>query len=417
MSNLVVHHPTGRLFAAIPLPASKSICNRALVLQQVLGNLQIGNLSDADDSRIMKEALAISSGTVDVKNAGTCMRFLAAYYASVPGTDITLHGTERMHRRPVAALVDALRQLGADIDYIDQPGFPPLRIRGKKLAGGVVSIDGSVSSQFTSGIMLAAPLFTNGLVIRTGRETVSKPYIVMTARLMQQCGVQVSMHDDIVIRPYVFHGDAATQQVNIESDWSAAGYWYSMLALANEGRVELAGLGRDSLQGDAVVAGLMEGLGVHTAFEQQGAVLTRQAGYELSLAERVFPMADHPDLVPALAVLMCAWNIGCRFVKVGHLAAKESNRLAVLASELGKCGFDVTHRESELVIRPVDLRHASAPPGGIDTHDDHRMAMAFAPLALLFGSIRINDPSVVEKSYPGFWVDLKRAGFLLDENG
>lgn len=406
MSNLRITHPTKHLTGNITLPASKSICNRLLVLQKVLGlNTQIQNISTADDSVIMQYALQQNTGTVDVKNAGTCMRFLTAYYATTPNVDVILHGSERMHNRPIGALVDALTTLGADIDYIDKIGFAPLRIKGKKLHGGVVTVDASVSSQFVSALMLVAPGFKNGLSIRLGKNTVSKPYITLTADLLKQFGVDITVQDDVVIKPY--------QTLNIpytffiEPDWSAAAFWYQLLALAKDGNITLNKLTPNSAQGDAIIAGYMERFVISTQYNTQGAVLTKNNNH---LEKAYYDMLNYPDMVPAMAVLMCALNIPCTFINVAHLEAKESKRLTALCTELGKCGFDITHNGSELHINSIG-RENLIKPTSFNTYNDHRMAMALAPLALLFDEVVINDSEVVEKSYPHFWDDLRMVGF------
>jgi len=307
MSNLRITHPTKHLTGNITLPASKSICNRLLVLQKVLGlNTQMQNISTADDSVIMQYALQQNTGTVDVKNAGTCMRFLTAYYATTPTVDVILHGSERMHNRPIGALIDALTTLGADIDYIDKIGFAPLRIKGKKLHGGVVTVDSSLSSQFVSALMLVAPGFKNGLSIRLGKNTVSKPYITLTADLLKQFGVDITVQDDVVIKPY------QTQNIPdtffIEPDWSAAAFWYQLLALAKDGNITLNKLTPNSAQGDAIIADYMERFGISTQFNKQGAVLSKNNNY---LEKAYYDMLNYPDMLPAMAVLMCALNIPC----------------------------------------------------------------------------------------------------------
>ena len=406
MSNLRITHPTKHLTGNITLPASKSICNRLLVMQKVLGlNTQIQNISTADDSIIMQYALQQNTGTVDVKNAGTCMRFLTAYYATTPNVDVILHGSERMHNRPIGALVDALTTLGADIDYIDKIGFAPLRIKGKKLHGGVVTVDASVSSQFVSALMLVAPGFKNGLSIRLGKNTVSKPYITLTADLLKQFGVDITVQDDVVIKPY------QTQNIPdtffIEPDWSAAAFWYQLLALAKDGNITLNKLTPNSAQGDAIIADYMERFGISTQFNKQGAVLSKNNNY---LEKAYYDMLNYPDMLPAMAVLMCALNIPCTFINVAHLEAKESKRLTALCNELGKCGFDISHNGSELQINSIGEENLTKPTS-FNTYQDHRMAMALAPLALLFDEVVINDGEVVEKSYPHFWDDLRKVGF------
>jgi 3-phosphoshikimate 1-carboxyvinyltransferase len=406
MSNLRITHPTKKITGNITLPASKSICNRVLVLQKVLGiSTQIQNIAKADDSVIMQRALQQTTGTVDVKNAGTCMRFLTAYYATTPNVDVILHGSERMHNRPIGALVDALITLGADIDYIDKPGFAPLRIKGKILSGGVVTVDTSLSSQFVSALMLVAPKFKNGLSIRLSKNTVSKPYITLTADLLKQFGVDVTLQDDVVIKPYQTQTELDT--FLIDPDWSAAAFWYQLLALAIAGNITLDNLKPNSTQGDAIIAEYMERFGVSSNFNQQGVSLTKNDNY---LEKAYYDMLNYPDMVPAMAVLMCGLNIPCTFVNVAHLEAKESKRLTALCTELGKCGFDISHNGNELHINSISEENLIKPTS-FNTYQDHRLAMALAPLALLFDEVVINDSEVVEKSYPHFWDDFRKVGF------
>jgi 3-phosphoshikimate 1-carboxyvinyltransferase len=406
MSNLRIQHPTKQLIGNITLPASKSICNRVLVLNKVLySNTVIQNISTADDCVIMQHALQQTQGSVDVKNAGTCMRFLTAYYATTPIIDVILQGSERMHNRPIGALVNALIQLGADIDYIDKNGFPPLRIKGKNLHGGIVTVDASTSSQFVSALMLVAPNFKNGLSIQLGKHTVSKPYINLTSDLLKQFGVDVTVKDDVVIKPY--QNQTAPDTFFIEPDWSAAAFWYQFLALAKEGDITLNKLSPNSTQGDAIIANYMERFGISTQYNSQGALLTKNNNY---LENACYDMLNYPDMVPAMAVLMCALNIPCTFINVAHLEAKESKRLTALCTELGKCGFDITQNGSKLQINKI-IEGNLIKPTSFNTYQDHRMAMALAPLALFFDEVVINDSEVVEKSYPHFWDDLHQVGF------
>lgn len=406
MSNLRIKHPTKQLIGNITLPASKSICNRVMVLNKVLSsNTVIQNISTADDCVIMQHALQQTQGSVDVKNAGTCMRFLTAYYATTPNIDVILQGSERMHNRPIGALVNALIQLGADIDYIDKDGFPPLRIKGKNLHGGIVSVDASTSSQFVSALMLVAPNFKNGLSIQLGKHTVSKPYINLTSDLLKQFGVNVTLQEDVVIKPY--QNQTAPNTFFIEPDWSAAAFWYQFLALAKEGDITLNKLTSNSAQGDAIIANYMERFGISTQYNSQGALLTKNNNY---LENACYDMLNYPDMVPAMAVLMCALNIPCTFINVAHLEAKESKRLTALCTELGKCGFDITQNGSELHINKI-VKENLIKPTSFNTYQDHRMAMALAPLALLFDDVLINDIEVVAKSYPHFWDDMRKVGF------
>lgn len=409
MSTLRITHPTKTLTGHFALPASKSICNRMLIAKQVLElDIPVTPVSDADDCVIMQYALQRLNGIINVHHAGTCMRFLTAYYATTPGADVILHGSERMHQRPIAPLVDALTALGADIDYIDLQGFPPLRIKGKKLNGGVVEMDGSISSQYTSALMLVAPRFTNGLVITHAGTAASFPYINMTAAVLRQCGVMVHTEPDIVVKPFT-QTPAALHQLTVEPDWSAAAFWYLMAALSKQCEVRLNHLRANSMQGDAMIANYMERFGVQSTYNNDGVTLNKTVPL---LDKACYNMYDYPDMVPAMAVLMCALNMSCTFTHVAHLEAKESKRLSALCTELSKCGFDISHNGMELQINPSDPKGWHT-PALMHTHGDHRMAMAFAPLALLFNEVTIAESEVVNKSYPTFWKDLQDAGFRL----
>lgn len=409
MSNLIVKHQTKIINGTINLPNSKSISNRLLVLQKLTGiPANITQLSPSEDTLLMQQALQQTSGTVNVNHAGTCLRFLTAYYACLPEADVVLHGSERLHQRPIGVLVNALTSLGADIDYIDKVGFAPLRIKGKPLHGGVVQLDASVSSQFVSALMLIAPVLKNGLVITQQGKMVSKPYVQMTASLLNQIGVECIVKQDVVIKP--FHSTNLSKTIEVERDWSGASFWYVMAALSQQCNILLNGLSTESTQGDAVIANYMERFGVRSELGEQGIVLHKSKPL---LNQAYYDMLDYPDLVPPLAVLMCALNYACTFTNVAHLQAKESHRLIALCTELAKCGFDISHTENDLVIKQVNQNNIKAPVF-FNTYNDHRMAMSFAMLALKFNQVTIKNMEVVDKSYPSFWDDLKQVGFNLE---
>ncbi|MFN7312789.1 MAG: 3-phosphoshikimate 1-carboxyvinyltransferase [Bacteroidota bacterium] len=411
MSILKIKHPTKKIHAAVDLPASKSISNRLLILQQLLHQrFSIQQLSDADDTRIMQHALSQTQGTVDVKNAGTCMRFLTAYYACLPGSDVILHGNERMHSRSIDTLVEALKSLGADIDYIHHEGYPPLRVKGKQLKGGVIEMGSNISSQFVSAMMLVAPWFTNGLVITLHPSQVSMPYIQMTARAMQWCGLDVHIEQDIVIKPYSGIVQPPSS-LTVEADWSAAAFWYVHTALSQSAQIQLNQLMLNSAQGDSVVANYMARFGVNSDQITSGIELQKD---NAMIEKACYNMSDYPDLVPPLAVLMCALNIPCTFTHVQHLEAKETKRLTALCNELNACGFYVRHDENELTIHPVESINPKLHPV-FKTYGDHRMAMSLSALALVFDEIRIEQPEVVEKSYPNYWQQMQKAGFILEQ--
>ena len=407
MSSIIVSHPTKNIAALVNVPTSKSITNRMLILQKVLdSNIQLQHISDADDSVIMQQALKQTQGTVNLKNAGTCMRFLTAYYASTPGCQVILDGSERMRKRPIAALVDALTQLGAQIAYTNETGFPPLKITGKTLTGGTISLDSTISSQFASALLLVAPTFTQGLTIKNQHQAVSKSYLDLTVALLHTCGVHATFNNDIEVKPAP-KNLLKPISYNIESDWSSAAFWYSIVALSQGGKITIPNLTENSLQGDAALVNFMHQFGVTSTFTNNGIIISQTHAPQNNLS---FDMLNQPDLVPAMAVTACALNVACTFTQVAHLQAKESMRLTALCNELSKCGFNIHHTQNELIIQPITAtQHLTA--ATLNTYDDHRLAMAFAQLALIFNSIEINDYAVVEKSYPSFWQNLAQLGF------
>ncbi|TAE81923.1 MAG: 3-phosphoshikimate 1-carboxyvinyltransferase [Bacteroidetes bacterium] len=410
MSKLLIKHLTKHINGTIVLPASKSINNRLLVLQQLIGAPKfIEQSSTSEDTRLMERALAQGNGTIHVNHAGTCLRFLTAYFACTPGCEVILKGSERLHQRPMETLVNALKQLGAEITYVNKEGFAPLHIKGKKLHGGTVYMDASVSSQFVSALMLIAPVLTGELTIKQLGKVVSKPYVRMTAALLQKVGVTCTIEQDVVVKPFVKALDDKLA-ISVERDWSGAGFWFAMAALATQCNLQLSNLSMQSIQGDKIVASFMESFGVSYTATNQGILLKRQ---QTILSEAYFDMLDCPDLVPPMAVAMCGLNIPAVFTNVANLQVKESKRLTALCNELNQCGFKVSHTENDLVIEPVNQQQVNM-PDFFNTYNDHRMAMSFAILALKLGAVVIKDAHVVEKSYPGFWNDLKLAGFEVE---
>lgn len=392
---------------AVDVPSSKSICNRLLVLQKLIGqSLTLTHLSDADDSQIMQQALQQTLGTVNVKNAGTCMRFLTAYFAATSNTNIVLDGSERMRKRPIKPLVDALIKLGADIEYAGEVGYPPLKIKGKKLKGGALKVDASVSSQFTSAILLVAPWFENELTLKLDNNSVSVSYIYMTVKLLQQCGALVDVNEtSIIVKPRI---EQKNQTLAIEKDWSSAAFWFGLMAIYQQQKLTINNLTLSGVQGDELIADIMKHFGVCTSLTPNGLELTYQSTQHKNTLE--FDMNTCPDLVPVLAVVACATNRKVTFTHVAHLQAKESNRLDALCTELKKCGFHIWHNTNELHIEPTET---SLPSSSIllNTYDDHRLAMAFSLLALIRNEVGIKDAECVEKSYPNWWNEYQKLGF------
>ena len=348
MKVISLSHPTSTLNASIHLPASKSISNRALILNAVTGNTTlINNLSEADDTVLMHSVLLSNETTFNLKNAGTCMRFLTAYFAAKPGKEVTLLCDERMEYRPIHSLVDALRQLGADITYLNKKGFPPLAIKGKQLSGGSIKMNASESSQFTSALMMIAPMLKEPLTIQLQGEISSEPYLKMTAAVMNMFGLETTI--DL---PYIHLTSQISNlksQILIEPDWSSASYWYEMVALSKDARIDLPGLSINSLQGDAIIAQHMELFGVQTTESKHGLILTKRP--RSAVSSLTLDLTHCPDLAPALAVTAAACNRNTILTGLKNLAIKESNRLLALHTELTKLGFDITVTDDELCVK------------------------------------------------------------------
>lgn len=406
----------GRMQARVLLPSSKSLSNRALLLSALCSpQADILRTSDCDDTRVMLQALENRSEVVDILAAGTAMRFLTAYFASTPGEDHVLTGTQRMRERPISVLVDALRTLGADIEYVENEGFPPLRISGRKLDGGELTLKANVSSQYVSALLMVAPTMDKGLVLHLDGDIISRPYIDMTLYLMRDFGAEAEWTTDqsIQVRP---GGYSRSEAFTVESDWSAASYWYEMVALSPdaEARVELPHLYAQSLQGDSAVHTYFLPLGVKTEFvlEPDGistVVLTKDEAHKM-LAGRVLELdlVDQPDLAQTLVVTCAMLHRPFRFTGLKSLRIKETDRVAALQAELLKFGISLEATDDgELHIFHYP-DHAPAWDGrAVCTYHDHRMAMSFAPAALVTGAFEVEHPEVVSKSYPHFWEDLK----------
>lgn len=399
------------LKAVVPLPASKSISNRALILNALsYSPYEIVNLSDCDDTAVMVKALHSNGKDFDIKAAGTAMRFLTAFLSKVVG-EWTLTGTERMKNRPIKILVDALHSVGARIEYMEKEGYPPLRIFGSALQGGEIALSGGVSSQYISALLMIAPLMEKGLTLQLEGNMISKPYIRLTLQLMKQFGVKADWRDQTIrVAPQEY----CPVRFTVESDWSAASYWYAMMALSKNAEIELLGLFKDSLQGDAAGARLFSRLGVGTVFTERGVLLKRKGNRPEKL---VYDFVNEPDLAQTFAVTCVLLNIPFRFTGLQSLKIKETDRIEALKTELRKLGFLLTDRRDS-ILEWNGERCAPETDPVIATYEDHRMAMAFAPAALVLPEgIRIADPGVVSKSYPRYWDDLKAAGFTITEEG
>ena len=405
-----------RLNANIQLPASKSVSNRALIIYALSGGYKLPqNLSDCDDTEVIINAIRYMPEVIDIKAAGTAMRFMTAYLSVMRGTHV-ITGTDRMKHRPISVLVDALRKLGAHIEYVGEEGFPPLRITGSKLTGGLLEIPGNVSSQYISALLMIGPVLEEGLELRLTGDIISRPYIDLTLWMMREFGADAdwSAGDTISVKPQPY----SNRDYVIENDWSGASYWYEMVALSQdrEATVRLSGLMDGSKQGDSVVKYIFSLLGVKTSFESRDGerlqvVTLKRSGRCVPRLE--YDFVNSPDLAQTVVVACCAKGVPFHFRGLSTLKIKETDRIEALKKELLKLGYVLKDiNGSELVwdgTRCEPLKHPV-----IDTYEDHRMALSFAPLGLL-KPIVINNPQVVTKSYPRFWDDLKMAGFEITE--
>lgn len=394
------------LYGKIALPASKSISNRALILNALSeGGPILENLAVCDDTNVMVTALSSDDRIKNIGAAGTSMRFLTAYLSLLPG-EWELTGTERMKNRPVAVLADALINLGAEISYTEKPGFPPLRISGKHIEGGKIEVDGSISSQYLSALMMAGPKMKKGLVLQIKGSLISRPYAEMTLKMMEIYGVKAEWIENEISIPAQNYKPT---KLKIESDWSAASYWYEMLCLAEKGEIFLEGLESNSLQGDSGVAKLFKDLGINTEYQKEGVKLTKEWNpVDTFCAD----LSDQPDLAQTLVMTCLLKGIKFRITGLQSLKIKETDRIIALITESGKLGFDINECENNgLEWRGFHCESDS--PAIIETYEDHRMAMAFAPAAITKNDIVINNPEVVSKSYPNYWKDLEAIGFTI----
>lgn len=446
MDHLILSKSDKSTFCTTQLTGSKSESNRALILHALSGGkVEVKNLSSADDTvtlagiveslkdveggELKVEGLQVEGSelkvegntlqprthnpqptarnlkTVNIGPAGTAMRFLTAYFA-VTGTEVILTGTERMKQRPIGVLVDALCSLGAEIEYIEKEGFPPLRFNSKfNQRTNQVSIKGNISSQFITALLLVSPSLNKGLELTIEGELTSRPYVEMTLSMLKEAGIEHQWNDSVIsISPQDFQNS----QLTIEPDWSAASYWYSIAALSDKGSITLPYLKRNSLQGDSRISSIMENFGVSTEFTSEGLVLTKT---NKPVKGDFFDLKDCPDLAQTVIVCSAALGHNATFTGLETLKIKETDRIAALQNELAKIG--VTLKEDNENYH-LDCSALQFPEKiSISTYEDHRMAMAFAPLTLKINELEIEEPQVVGKSYPAFWEDLKNAGFTI----
>ena len=405
-----------KLDTSISLPASKSISNRALIIYALSGGrLMPQNLSDCDDTNVIFEAMRYMPEVIDIKAAGTAMRFMTAYLSVMRGTHV-ITGTKRMKNRPIGVLVDALRNLGADIEYVEKEGYPPLRITGRSLTGGVLEIAGDVSSQYISALLMIGPVLEDGLELRLTGDIISRPYIDLTLWLMREFGADAdwSSGDTISVKAQAYQN----RDYFIENDWSGASYWYEMVALSGDrdASIQLSGLTDGSKQGDSVVKYIFSLLGVKTIFEtkEEGklqVVTLKKSGRRVPRLE--YDFVNSPDLTQTIVVACCMLGVPFHFRGLSTLKIKETDRIEALKNEMRKLGFVLTDKNNSELIWD-GTRCEPAADAIIDTYEDHRMALAFAPVSMK-QQITINNPQVVSKSYPNFWHDLQKAGFTIEK--
>jgi len=391
----------------INLPASKSISNRVLIINALsYSPYPVQNLSDSDDTKVLLNALFSNENKFDIGHAGTAMRFLTAFISKIVG-EWEITGSERMKQRPIKILVDALNELGAKIEYLEKEGFPPLKIFGSHLKGKTIELDGSVSSQYISALLMIAPTIENGLTINLKGDITSRSYIELTLKLMEKFGVRHKWEGNSI---YIPEQKYFPVDFTVEADWSGASYWYELLALAGKGEVFLKNLKLDSIQGDAHIAGWFEQFGVFSEQKNEGVLLSKKTSIQPKKLD--FDFIENPDVAQTMACLCVAGKVPFHFTGLKTLKIKETDRIAALQNELAKFGARLTEpKHGELAWNGnIDLQLINETPI-VKTYHDHRMALAFAPMALSGLQMEIDDPMVVTKSYPSFWEDLRNVGF------
>ncbi len=401
--------PTNKhLNAFVRITGSKSESNRSLLLAALYPTITIDNLSNSDDAKVMEAGLKIIEGTVDIHHAGTAMRFLTGYFASQEGKEVILTGSKRMTERPIRILVDALKSLGADISYVQDEGYPPIKIKGKRIVLDRVSLPANVSSQYISSLLLIAPSLENGLELELVGKITSIPYIKMTLGLLEEIGVLTTFEGNTIkISP---KNRIVPTKLVVESDWSSASYFYSIVALADPGtEITLSSYKKESLQGDSVLSEMYKSFGVETSFGENEITLLK-TNKRVS-KENIFDLANAPDIAQTIAVTCFGLGVGCHLTGLHTLKIKETDRLEALHTELTKLGATISVTDKTLTL---SISVGIISDIAIDTYNDHRMAMAFAPLALRT-MLFINNAEVVSKSYPDFWKDLKQLHFTINE--
>ncbi len=400
MSYFLDHTDSTYARGSVRITGSKSESNRLLVLQDLFPQIRIENLSDSDDTKHLITALQSKATKINIGHAGTAMRFLTALFAAKKGQTIQLTGSNRMQNRPIKILVEALKQLGASIQYVEKHGYPPLVINGRELSENKVLISGQVSSQYISALLLIAPYLRNGLELQISGKLTSVPYVNMTLSLLQEIGVTAQWKADRILVSRLEKPSKKT--LIVSPDWSSASYFYSLVALQDSSNVELPGFKSDSRQGDQAIVDYYKAFGVRTRFTSKGIVLTKTAGFKQD-KKLEFDLVNTPDLAQTIAVTCLGLGVDCHLRGLHTLKIKETDRLVALKNELEKLGAKVLISEKDLQLFSPSIIQENC---HIHTYQDHRMAMAFAPLSTLV-PIYIEDEAVVSKSYPGFWLDFE----------
>jgi 3-phosphoshikimate 1-carboxyvinyltransferase len=403
--NLLTQTTQHDLEAQIAITGSKSETNRLLLLQALFPNIILENTSNSDDSEVMQKALKGNDEIVDIHHAGTAMRFLTAYFAVSEGREVVLTGSPRMQERPIQVLVEALEQLGAQITYEKEVGYPPIRIKGQKITAHKVSIPANVSSQYISALLLVAPKLENGIELTLVGEITSVPYIKMTLALLNDLDIQTSFIGNVItVHP---KKEVETKVMTVESDWSSASYFFSLVALAKTATISLTSYKETSLQGDSALVEIYKQMGVTSEFEGNKLTLTKQNDFVYT--DLNLELNNTPDIAQTIVVTCLGLGIGCHLSGLHTLKIKETDRLEALRIELTKLGADISVTNDSLTL--VATKNIKQDVN-IATYNDHRMAMAFAPLGLKVPII-IDNAEVVSKSYPDFWSDLKSLGFIV----
>jgi 3-phosphoshikimate 1-carboxyvinyltransferase len=405
--NLLLQTSHSNLKAQIAVTGSKSETNRLLLLKALFPNITLANTSNSDDSEVMQKALLGNEEIVDIHHAGTAMRFLTAYFAVNEGREVVLTGSSRMQERPIKVLVEALEQLGAQISYEKEAGYPPIRIKGQKITASKVNIPANVSSQYISALLLVAPKLENGIELTLEGEITSVPYIKMTLALLNDLDIQTSFEGNVItVHP---KQEVETKEITVESDWSSASYFFSLAALSDEASISLTSYKETSLQGDSALVAIYEQMGVTSHFEENKITLTKQSDFVYT--DLNLELNNTPDIAQTIVVTCLGLGIGCHLTGLHTLKIKETDRLEALRIELTKLGANISVTNDSLTLVATTVIN---PNIKIATYKDHRMAMAFAPLALKVPII-IEEAEVVSKSYPDFWNDLKKLGFEIVE--